>query len=203
LPVTEMWLVRHGQTDWNLRGIYQGQCDIPLNETGISQARELAAALSGTRFDAIYSSDLARALHTASFIAAALGLPVNTDPRLREINQGVWEGQTIEAVREKYQPDFSLNPKYISTPRAEGAETLEQVIRRMVVAANEYHLRHNGGRVLLSTHGLSAAALYAVANHIPLVEVVRYIPENTQPLLIQLENPLQLPDFKTYITEKK
>ena len=199
--MTEMWLVRHGQTDWNLRGIYQGQSDIPLNETGIAQARELAASLSGTRFDAIYSSDLSRAVHTASLIAEVLGLPVNTDPRLREINQGVWEGQTIEAVREKYRPDFSRNPKYISTPRAEGAESLEQVVRRMVAAANEYHNKHNDGRLLLSTHGLSAAALYAVARQIPLVDVVRHIPENGQPLLIQIDTPLQLPHFAAYISD--
>ena len=201
--MTEMWLVRHGQTDWNLRGIYRGQSDFPLNETGINQARALAASLSGMRFEAIYSSDLGRALHTASFIASTLGLPVIADPRLREINQGVWEGQTIEAVREKYHPDFSPNGKYISTPRAEGAESLEQVIRRMVAAANEYHTRHNSGRLLLSTHGLSAAALYAVARGIPLVDVARYIPENTQPLLIQLENPLELPDFSAYISENQ
>ena len=199
--MTEMWLVRHGQTDWNLRGIYQGQSDIPLNETGIAQARELAASLSGTRFDAIYSSDLSRAVHTASLIAEVLGLPVNTDRRLREINQGVWEGQTIEMVREKYRPDFSRNPKYISTPRAEGAESLEQVVRRMVAAANEYHNKHNDGRLLLSTHGLSAAALYAVARQIPLVDVVRHIPENGQPLLIQIDTPLQLPHFAAYISD--
>lgn len=199
--MTEMWLVRHGQTAWNLRGIYQGQCDIPLNETGIAQARELAASLSGTHFDAIYSSDLARAVHTASLIAAVLGLPVNTDPRLREINQGVWEGQTIDAVRERYRPDFSPNPKYISTPRAQGAESLEQVITRMVAAANEYHQRHKGGRVLLSTHGLSSAALYTVSKNIPLVDVVHYIPDNGQPLLIQLDSALQLPDFAAYISD--
>lgn len=199
--MTEMWLVRHGQTDWNLRGIYQGQSDIPLNDTGIAQARALAASLSATHFDAIYSSDLVRAVHTASLVAEVLRLPVNTDPRLREINQGVWEGQSIEAVREKYQPDFSPNPRYISTPRAAGAETLEQVIRRMVAAANDYHQKHNGGRVLLSTHGLAAAALYAVANQFPLVDVVRHIPDNGQPLLIQLASALQLPDFKAYIIE--
>ena len=196
-----MWLVRHGQTDWNLRGIYQGQSDIPLNDTGIAQARELAASLNEVRFAAIYSSDLVRAYHTASIIAEVLGLPVQTDPRLREINQGVWEGQTIEAVREKYRPDFSRNPKYISTPRAEGAESLEQVIRRMVAAANEYHAIHNGGRLLISTHGLSAAALYAVASQIQLVDVVRHIPENGQPLRIQLAGMLEMPDFAAYTLE--
>lgn len=196
--MTEMWLVRHGQTDWNLHGIYQGQSDIPLNQTGIAQARELAVSLSGKRFDAIYSSDLSRALHTASLIADVLGLPVNTDRRLREINQGVWEGQTIDDVRVKYRPDFSPNPKYISTPRAEGAESLEEVIRRMVEATNDYHQRHTGGSLLLSTHGLSAAALYAVANQVPLVDVVRYIPDNGRPLVINLSEALKLPDFSAF-----
>lgn len=200
--MTEMWLVRHGQTDWNLRGIYQGQSDIPLNETGIIQAKALAASLAATRFDAIYSSDLMRARDTAAIIADAIGLPVQLDARLREINQGVWEGQTIDDVQVKYAPDFSRNPKYIVTPRAEGAESLAQVIRRMVQAANDYHDRHNGGRLLLATHGLSAAALYAVVNEIPLVDVVKFIPDNGKPMVVQFENCLPLPDFDQYSLQK-
>lgn len=151
--MTEIWLVRHGQTDWNLNGIYQGQSDVPLNETGVTQARELAASLVNTRFDAIYASDLVRARRTAEIIAEVVRLPVSTDPRLREINQGVWEGQSIQSVLERYKPDFSRNPKYITTPRAEGAESLADVITRMVAAANDYHRAHNGGRILLCKIG--------------------------------------------------
>jgi broad specificity phosphatase PhoE len=198
--MTEMWLVRHGQTDWNLNGIYQGQSDIPLNETGIQQAHQLASELTHTRFHRIYSSDLVRARQTAEIIATELGVPVVVDARLREINQGVWEGKTIEYVKQTYQPDFSRNPKYITTPRAEGAESLAQVIIRMVEAVNAYHAAHPGGRILLATHGLSAAGLYCVVNGIELVDVVQYIPENGQPLVITVEEPLSLPDFtKTLI----
>jgi broad specificity phosphatase PhoE len=193
--MTELWLVRHGQTDWNLKGIYQGQSDIPLNETGIEQARKLAGELSGTEFQGIYSSDLIRARQTADIIAAELGIPVTLDARLREINQGIWEGKTIEYVKNTYQPDFSRNPKYITTPRAEGAESLAEVIVRMVEAANEYYLAHPEGRILLATHGLSAAALYGVVQGIDLVDVVRYIPENGQPMVIHLSRPVELPDF--------
>lgn len=198
--MTEMWLVRHGQTDWNLNGIYQGQSDIPLNETGIQQARDLAVELRQTRFERIYSSDLDRARQTAEIIAAELGVPVVVDARLREINQGVWEGKTIEYVRQTYQPDFSRNPKYITTPRAEGAESLVEVLARMVEAANAYHAAHPGGRILLATHGLSAASLYCAVKGIDLVDVVQHIPENGQPLVIMVEKPLTLPDFtKTLI----
>ncbi len=193
--MTEIWLVRHGQTDWNLNGIYQGQSDVPLNETGVTQARELAASLVNTRFDAIYASDLVRARRTAEIIAEVVRLPVSTDPRLREINQGVWEGQSIQSVLERYKPDFSRNPKYITTPRAEGAESLADVITRMVAAANDYHRAHNGGRILLCTHGLSAAALYCVVRGIPLVDVVTLIPENGQLLIIHVDDPISLPEF--------
>lgn len=193
--MTELWLVRHGQTDWNLNGIYQGQQDVPLNETGVAQARTLAEHLRGTSFSTIYSSDLLRAHQTALLLAEVLQVPVRTDPRLREIKQGVWEGKTIDYVRETYHPDFSPNPKYLTTPRAEGAESLADVIRRMIDAANEYFARHNGERILLSTHGLSAAVLYCAAQGIPLVEAGHHIPENARPLIINLKAPMPLPDF--------
>jgi broad specificity phosphatase PhoE len=193
--MTEMWLVRHGQTDWNLANIFQGQSDIPLNETGIKQAQSLALKLAGTPFDALYSSDLSRARQTAEIIAEHIRLPVMIDPRLREIRQGIWEGMSVEEVKQKFSPDFSRDSDYLTTPRAAGAETLAQVITRMLEVANEIHEKHNGQRVLLSSHGLAVAVLYLVANDLPIRDIRQYIPDNGQPLVIEVKATLKLPDF--------
>jgi probable phosphoglycerate mutase len=92
----EVWLVRHGETTWNAEGRWQGQTDVPLSDLGRDQARKLAARLEGTRFDAVISSDLERALETARTVAAGLeGSPeVLSDPRWREINVGALSGLT-------------------------------------------------------------------------------------------------------------
>jgi 2,3-bisphosphoglycerate-dependent phosphoglycerate mutase len=90
--MTEIWLVRHGQTDWNLEGRLQGQLDVPLNETGMGQVRLLAATLQGKRFGALFSSDLMRARQTAECVSTAVNLPIFFDKRLREISQGQFEG---------------------------------------------------------------------------------------------------------------
>jgi probable phosphoglycerate mutase len=193
--LTEIWLVRHGQTDGNVRRIVQGQQDIPLNETGIAQAEALAEQLADVHFDAIYSSDLSRAMQTAGIIARYKGLPVVADPRLREIRQGVWEGLPFDHILQKYQPDFSPNPVYINTPRAEGAESLAEVLSRMVEAANEYSHRHAGKRILFLSHGLSSAALYCFVNGMPLVNVDQHIPQNAQPLVLTIEELLSVPEF--------
>jgi len=143
--MTEIWLVRHGQTDGNLHNIVQGQRNIPLNATGIEQARALADQLVDISFTAVYSSDLSRAMQTATIIAERKGLKVIPDARLREIRQGVWEGLPFEQVIKDFRPDFSPNPVYITTPRAEGAESVAEVLARMVEAANETLTRHPAG----------------------------------------------------------
>lgn len=193
--MTEIWLVRHGQTDGNLHNIVQGQRDIPLNATGIEQARALADQLVDISFTAVYSSDLSRAMQTATIIAERKGLKVIPDARLREIRQGVWEGLPFEQVIKDFRPDFSPNPVYITTPRAEGAESVAEVLARMVEAANETLTRHPVGRVLFCTHGMASAALYCLARGIPLAHVGEHIPQNGQPLVISFEEPLNLPDF--------
>ena len=183
----EMWLIRHGQTDWNLANIVQGQSDIPLNRTGIAQANALALKLKGTKFDAIYSSDLSRALTTANIVAEQLNLPVNTDPRLREIRQGAWEGSAIAEIKATYPDEFDRKNENPNIPVSPGAETVTEVVTRITQAAHDIHAAHDDQRVLLFSHGFVIATLYCVANGIPIQEAGQYIPENGNPLVIKLK----------------
>ncbi|GAB4543428.1 MAG: hypothetical protein Fur002_15400 [Anaerolineales bacterium] len=106
--MTELWLIRHGQTDWNLLGKWQGQAPDapPLNEMGIAQALAVRGQLPEGKFSAIYSSDLLRAKQTAELIAAPLGLTVILDSRLREINLGAWEGMLSDDIQAQYPQEL-------------------------------------------------------------------------------------------------
>ena len=95
-------LIRHGQTDWNTEGRWQGVMDVPLNATGIAQARALATHLSQQEIGAIYSSDLQRAALTAQTVSVALKLQPKFDPRLRELNIGILQGMTYLEMAERY-----------------------------------------------------------------------------------------------------
>jgi broad specificity phosphatase PhoE len=142
---TTILLVRHGETDWNLERRVQGHSDRPLNETGRAQARALAEQLAGEPVEAVYSSDLVRALDTARPLAEALGLPVHTLPGLREKHFGTWEGLTDTEIRERF-------------PHADGgpwgdAETTEDVAARVLAALHDVATRHRGAQVVVVTHG--------------------------------------------------
>ena len=185
--MTEFWLIRHGQTDWNLVGRFQGHTDIPLNSRGLDQARTLAAKLSREKFDAIYSSDLQRASQTAALVAQVLSLPVTFDTRLREISQGEWEGMSLAEVRRKYEFDPAAAESSADS-RAPGGESVNEVAARMTAAAADIAVKHPKERVLIVSHGLAVAALYCVANQISLATVHGYIPENATPLIVEWPN---------------
>ena len=153
---TTILLARHGETDWNREGRWQGWADPPLNATGRAQARTLAAELRATPFDAVYSSDLRRASETAEIVAAPDGVPVVLDPDLREIDIGSWSGLTRAEIGERF-PDGS---------RPDG-ETHEQQARRVRTAVVRIARGHPGGRVLVVGHGGTIRSIHDLISEAP------------------------------------
>jgi broad specificity phosphatase PhoE len=143
--VTTILLARHGETDWNAQRRVQGHSDTPLNDNGRAQALALAETLDGTELDAIYSSDLARALDTARLVAERRGLDVTVLPELRERHFGTWEGLTDTEILERF-------PDARSGSWGDG-ETKEEMRERVLAALQRIAGEHPGGRVLVVTHG--------------------------------------------------
>lgn len=104
----KLYLIRHGQTDWNREGKIQGRTDIPLNQTGLEQADCLAEALKGRPVAAVYSSSLSRAWQTAEAVARRQLLPVIPAAGLREVDFGLWEGLTWREIDKRYHEDFVI-----------------------------------------------------------------------------------------------
>ena len=178
--MTVLYLIRHGQTDWNLQGRYTGQSDIPLNATGEQQARAAAAQLAGVKLDAIVASDLQRARRTAEIIAARMGLPVQTDPRLREIHQGVWEGMHFAEIKTHYEEAFQRrkrNPLGVAPP---GGETVGQVQKRVLAALRDICAQYPHQQVAVVSHGLALAIIKASLSGHPIQRVWELIPPNAQ-----------------------
>ena len=157
--MTTLLLARHGETDWNRELRIQGSSDIALNELGRRQAQQLAQELTDVDLDAIYASDLSRAQATAAAVAAAHGLDVRLDARLRERSFGSWEGLTREDIAE-FPPGS----------RHDG-ESDEEVRERVLAAVQEIADAHPGEQVLIVSHG---GALNALWHHALGVRVERW-----------------------------
>jgi broad specificity phosphatase PhoE len=188
--VTRLILVRHGQTDWNVEGRYQGQADRPLNVTGRGQARALAELLIGAGVHAIYSSDLQRARQTAEVIARRIGVEPALDPRLREINQGVWEGLLLSEIIARYPREWAERERDPLHSRPPGGESIADVAARIWAAVADIAQRHPEGPVLVVSHGTALGTLICEARELPLAEARQHIPPNAAP--VEVEWPLRL-----------
>lgn len=134
---SRLFLVRHGETDWNVAGRWQGQTDIPLNEAGRAQARELARRMRGEGIATIAASDLLRARETAEIVAAELGLEVRAvDHRLREQSFGAFEGLTARECEERF-PEAWV--RYLADWRTTppGGESGTDVLVRVIPALRQ------------------------------------------------------------------
>jgi probable phosphoglycerate mutase len=165
---TQIIIVRHGQTQWNIRKIRQGHLDSELTDKGVAQARALGQRIARENFTALYSSDLGRALHTARMIAAVTGHEIVTDGRLRERHLGVFQGLSGDEIKDKHPEEYrmhrTLGPEYVIP----GGESVRQQVARNVDCLDEIALKHPGEKVVVVTHGGVVSGLFRHALDIPL-----------------------------------
>lgn len=161
--MTRILLVRHGQTEWNREEIFRGGADIPLNETGLKQARALGQRLAGERLSAVYCSPLSRALVTAEVIGGPGGLHPRTVDGLADMNYGEWEGHQHTQVKERY-PDlyarWTVEPHLVRPP---GGEMLEEVRRRATAALSAIAADSPETAVVVVSHRVVNKLLLCVA----------------------------------------
>lgn len=155
-PATRIVLARHGETEWNRVGRWQGHADPPLNETGRRQAAELGDRIRHEPIAAVYSSDLRRASETARVVADQLGLPVVEDAALREIDVGSWSGLTRADVAAQFPDGFA---RWQAGEIGHDGETREQLTERVGAAVERIARAHEGETVLVVTHGGAIRAL--------------------------------------------
>ncbi|MEF9955114.1 MAG: histidine phosphatase family protein [Clostridium sp.] len=148
----KLYLIRHGQTQWNIEGKIQGKTDIPLNQVGIDQAKLLSEAMEEHSVSAIFSSPLKRAYETACIVASSKNLPVIPVRELEEVDFGLWEGMTWNLINEKYPADFAAWDKNPTTSTPTGGETRESCRTRCEQAMNSI-LSTAGGDIAIVAHG--------------------------------------------------
>jgi len=151
--MTRIILVRHGQTEWNRVERFRGHANVLLNEVGLAQAaatgKRIAAEWKPT---AIYSSPLSRAVKTAEAIAQHFALPVQTHPKLIDINYGQWQGLTPDEVKTRWAEELHKWYAAPSFAKIAGGETLHEVRARGFAVVNELTFRHKDEVIVLVGH---------------------------------------------------
>jgi len=148
--MAEIILVRHGETEWNVGGIYRGRADVALDGVGVKQAELLGKYLSGLKLDAIYSSPLRRALDTANIVARYQSVGAQVSDGLIDFNYGEWQGLPDKEVRKLYpalHSEWHTHPHLVEMP---GGESLGDVEERVLAVVKEVVSKYKGSVVLVS-----------------------------------------------------
>lgn len=168
--MTELILIRHGETAWNRERRMQGQTDTPLSDIGRAQAAAVGRRLRDHPFTALYSSDLARAWDTAAAIARESGREIRREPALRERTFGIFEGMTYDEMAQRH-PDvharFAARDPDYAVP---GGESPRQFYERSLTCLNSIAHAHPDESVVVVTHGLVLDTLHRAARNLSLSE---------------------------------
>lgn len=172
---TQVILIRHGETEWNLSGRWQGHADSSLSSRGIKQAEALGKRLRKEKIDYFYSSDLGRALHTSRLIGGPSGWEAESMESLRERDLGVLEGLTSDEMLSKYPKEYGLfrndGPNY----QVPGGESFQQFYDRCSGAIEQLVIRNPGQKIGIVTHGGFLGAIFRYVLRIPLDAERNYV----------------------------
>lgn len=150
---TILYLVRHGETEWNALGKFQGCKDIALSPQGINQAKYVSDRLKG-KFDYIYSSPLKRAYKTASIIGMQSGVKIEVLNDLREIDFGAWEGMTIKEIKDNFPSEFEIwRSDMTEAPLCGGDLSIKNATVRAKDTILNTVKKHEGKRIVMVAHG--------------------------------------------------
>ena len=186
--MTEIIIIRHGETEWNKTGRFQGHSDVPLSAEGRAQAAALGKNLVVDHVDAIYASDLTRAMETAAPLAQRFGLEVISDPLLRELNFGSWEGRNFNDVNAE-NPDamktFYNDPERVNIP---DIEPFPEFQRRVAGRVREIVAQERGKRIVIVSHGASIRILFADILSMPIRSIWHVSQLNTAVNKVRFED---------------
>lgn len=166
--MTELILIRHGETDWNVQGRFQGQIDVPLNAFGERQAARLAERMAGERVDIFYCSDLLRTRQTAAPAALRLNLQALPDAGLREQHFGLLEGLSFDEVKARHPNELRAWLRHDPDYALPEGESVRSFHARVLAALNALAARHAGQRLAVVTHGGVLDMVYRSVNALPL-----------------------------------
>jgi len=175
-----LYVTRHGETGYNVLGRYCGSTDIPLSDTGIAQAHELAERLRGTVFDAVVSSPMLRARQTADIVCAALGMPYTVYEQFAERDMGVYEGLTKDEVRERFPEMWNRQCTTKTDDAPDGGETLAQVCGRIDGGLDQLRHDYHGKVILLICHGFTARAVNRYCCNLTFDEMAGFVLKNCE-----------------------
>ncbi len=162
MPIKKVFLIRHGETDYNREGRFQGTLQIPLNQTGHNQAQALGQYLQNQSIDAVYASHLSRAYETAEYIAKVADLSVRQDSRLAEINLGKFQGLHHNTMAEAHPNEYRMYKSGDMSYSPPDGESRRSVQERITTAWLEITAQTDYDTVAIVSHG---AALKILLRH--------------------------------------
>lgn len=190
-----IFIVRHGETAWNIEGRFQGQIDIPLNNVGKKQALRVAERLKSVRFDAIFTSHLSRAQFTAETIASDSNCTnIIVDDRIIEINHGAWEGCLADEVKTKWGDSlvqWHTTPEVVTMPGV-GGESLNDIRKRVTNFIYELKSKYkNSDNILVVSHDAVIKVLLCIMLDMPLSSFWKFQIPNCSISIIELNKDKQ------------